>query len=164
MCVIDSRNAGDCTVRSLIAGPPSGMSAHLGTYGQSEEDMRDCLLVRVRDCAEPWAGCYALVYAAAARRLELVRYDPAERDSTQRYDGPPPGAKLLAQAEVPGSPVGRFMWFMARGSALSGGIGQAQLVSATDATYPRGYVGFGARPDAFAAFSRVEMRGGPGTP
>ncbi|MCK4324571.1 MAG: hypothetical protein KAW89_08585 [Armatimonadetes bacterium] len=65
----------------------------------------------------------------------------------------------MAEA-TPATPLTEFeIWLSADSAEISGGLGDETLVTATDATYPSGYVGFGARPNAYAIFEWVHMRG-----
>ena len=161
LCLIDSHGARDCSVRSLLARLPLEPQGIPRSDRDSRSPQLDCLLVRVQDPAKPWGGCYAAVCDAARGSLELIRYDPSVADPHDAYDAAPPGAKLLARAAMPGPALGQQLWLTASGPSLSAGIGSRLLVSASDGTYPAGYVGFGARPDAPGVFSQLELRGGP---
>ncbi len=46
-----------------------------------------------------------------------------------------------------------------QGTTISGGVQGQPLLTAVDATYPKGYVGFGAAEDAAAVFDWVRMTG-----
>ena len=68
----------------------------------------------------------------------------------------------LAQSSPQGASFAPVeMWLRAQGATLTGGLGDQTLVTATDATYPRGYVGFGTVRRNFCALNWVKLQGGP---
>ncbi|MBM3473713.1 MAG: hypothetical protein FJX75_10635 [Armatimonadetes bacterium] len=163
LCPIDSKHAQECTVRALTgdllneADPDERYSTfpHVPRRGTS-------LLVRVQDPERPWAGCYSLTYDSGVRKVTLFRYEQAGLpDPLDRSEPVPVRAVPLASAGAAKAPAACELWVRARGNELSGGLGEATLVAATDSTFPTGFVGYGARPDAVGVFRWVSMQGAP---
>ena len=162
MCLIDSKNAADCTVRTLF-GDIVGRFPYPETLSRNrrKSDVSASLLVRVQKPDYPWAGCYCLTYNWQRNELQLVRHDQA---------GPPrPGhwpPQIPVKSEVLATATGSNwhpeaeLWLSAEGAQITGGLDDKTLVSATDTSYPSGYVGFGSLPETSAVFQWVEMRGG----
>jgi len=162
ICLIDSKNAADCTVR-MLAGDIAVHFPDLQTldWRRQDRDVAASLLVRVQKPDYPRAGCYCLTYNWERNELQLLRHDQA---------GPPrPGhwpPQIPVKSEVLATATGSNwhpraeLWLSAQGTQITGGLDDKTLVSVTDASYPRGYVGFGGLQDALAVFEWVEMRGG----
>ncbi len=163
ICLIDSKNAADCTVR-MLAGDIGAHFSDVQTvmWDLQERDVAASLLVRVQKPDYILAGCYCLTYNWQGNELQLIRHDQA---------GPPhPGvwpAQIPVKSEVLATATGSNwhpqaeLWLSAQGAQITGGLDDKTLVSATDTLYPSGYVGFGGLEGALAVFQWVEMRGGP---
>ena len=162
-CAIDSKNAARCLIRTRLGDIPH---KQYGTEDAMADTQRsgsvDSLLVRVRDAAHPWLACYELAYNWDSNTLELIRRDqnliPEPYGMAAKHGGIP---TILGMAHPQTSLHGATIWLAARDTHLAAGTGEQILISATDATYPRGYVGFGSPPEIPAIFQHVEMEGSP---
>ena len=160
-CAIDSKNAARCVIRTRLGDIPR---KQYGTDVVMVDTQRagsvDSILVRVRDAAHPWLACYELAYNWDSNTLELIRRDqaliPEPYGMAAKRGGIP---TILGMAHPQASLHGATIWLAARDTHLAAGAGEQILVSATDATYPRGYVGFGSPPDTPSIFQHVEMEG-----
>jgi len=163
LCPIDSKRARTCTVRALT-GDLLTEADPKRRYSDVPNAPRrgTSLLVRVQDPERPWAGCYCLSYDWAARRARLLRYEQSgPPDTMSRREPVPVRAVTLATAVIEGGPRSCELWVQADGRKLVGGLGHRALLRATDDTFPTGFVGYGARPDAVGVFRWVRMQGAP---
>jgi hypothetical protein len=164
LCLIASKGATSSLVRAETAGPLARIYPQI-KYQRSAAQARagTSLLVRVQDSEYPWAGCYSLTYDCEEYTLELLRYDQAGPPNPSNWQEPVPVKRtVLDSIRLNERPVRDLLWLSAGVSEIQGGIGDEPPLSALDATYPNGYVGYGARPDTYGAFRWVEMRGRPG--
>ena len=162
-CAIDSKNAARCVIRTRLGDiPRKQYGTDITAVDTQRSGSVDSLLVRVRDAAHPWLACYELAYNWDSNTLELIRRDQALVPEPYGMRSKPAGVPtILGIAHPQTSLHGATIWLAARDTHLAAGTGEQILISATDAIYPRGYVGFGSPPEIPAIFQHVEMEGSP---
>jgi len=164
LCLITSKGAASSTLRAGQAGPLIDLYPRADfDYAAAGTRPGASLLVRVQEPDQAWAGCYSLTYNCQEHTIALVRYDKAGPPDPAHWLEPfPVRSTVLDSSRLGGQATDAVIWIWAEGATIRGGIGDATLVSAVDATYPSGYVGYGAPAGMYGTFRWVEMKGQPG--
>ncbi len=164
LCLIASKGATSSVVRAQQAGSMARMYPDMKYQPSAAEAAPGTsLMVRMQEPEQAWAGCYSLTYDCEQQSIELRRYDKAGPPRPAMWLEPfPVKSTVLDSVRLAGVPTDAIMWISAEGSKIEGGTGDSARVSAVDATYPSGYVGYGAPPGAYGTFRWVEMKGRPG--
>jgi hypothetical protein len=166
-CPIDSQRAGPARLTALVGERrrPADAEEDARSWGRPVDQPGSSLLVRVQNPEFPWGGCYAVTYNWLIGTLDLARYDTT---GTVTEGGRLP--RVFSHRTLLGSAAPKpladtaELWLACDGPRLTAGLGRTQLLTAQDATYPVGHVGFGAQPGYRASFRSVRLQGRPPVP